>query len=161
MDKSGDKSQELWMTQRPNMFIGEYHHTIDEKGRVAIPVKFRTALKQGSVVTRGLDHCLAVYPKKEWDQLAARLAAMPIANANSRAFARFMLAGAMELEFDSQGRALLPDYLRQYASIGKKAVVAGLSNRLEIWDDSAWEKYRSGTDKSSNDIAEALGDLGV
>lgn len=143
------------------MFIGEYHHGIDEKGRIAIPVKFRERLSHGAVVTRGLDRCLSVYPARDWAQLADKLAKLPIAQANTRAFARLMLAGAMELEIDKQGRVILPDYLRTYAGVKKKVVVAGLYNRLEIWDAAAWAKYRSGTEKSSGTIAEALGSLGV
>jgi MraZ protein len=143
------------------MFIGEYHHAIDEKGRVQVPVKFRAEIQKGAVVTRGLDNCLFIYPKKEWDILAQKLAGLPIAKANSRAFARLMLAGAMELEVDKQGRALLPEYLRQYGTLKKSVVIAGLYNRLEVWDKDAWKRYRSGTEKQSGDIAEALGELGV
>lgn len=143
------------------MFIGEYHHAIDDKGRIQMPVKFRVDLAKGAVVTRGLDNCLFIYTKKEWTILAEKLARLPIAQANSRAFSRLMLAGAMELEFDRQGRVVLPEYLRQYAGLKKMAVVAGLYNRLELWDKDAWEKYRSGTERQSGDIAEALAALGV
>lgn len=143
------------------MFIGEYQHSIDEKGRIAIPVKFRLELAKGAVVTRGLDNCLFIYTKKEWQALADKLSTLPISKANTRAFARLMLAGAMELEIDRQGRALLPDYLRKYALIKKTAVVAGLYNRLEVWDKLTWEKYKTGTEKQSGDIAEALEGLGV
>lgn len=143
------------------MFIGEYHHAIDDKGRVQIPVKFRADLAKGAVVTRGLDNCLFIYTKKEWAILAEKLSKLPIAQANSRAFSRLMLAGAMELEFDKQGRAVLPEYLRQFAGLKKMAVIAGLYNRLELWDKDSWEKYRSGTERQSGDIAEALAALGV
>lgn len=143
------------------MFIGEYHHALDDKGRVQIPVKFRDDLKGGAVVTRGLDRCLFIYTKKEWLMMAEKLAKLPIAKANSRAFARLMLAGAMELDVDKQGRAVVPEYLRQYAYLKKMVVVAGLYNRFELWDQDAWERYRSGTERQSGDIAEALGELGV
>ncbi|MEW6407909.1 MAG: division/cell wall cluster transcriptional repressor MraZ [Patescibacteria group bacterium] len=143
------------------MFLGEYTHTIDSKGRLAIPAKFRKALSSGAVLTRGLDNCLFLYPKSEWDKLAERLSKLPISQANTRAFARLMLAGAWEVEFDKQGRIFLPGYLRIFANIKKKAVVTGLFNRLEIWDDGSWKTYREGTEKSSSDIAEALGELGV
>ena len=143
------------------MFIGEYHHALDPKGRVQIPVKFRNELARGAVVTRGLDNCLFVYPKKEWQILADKLARLPISKANTRAFSRLMLAGAMELDMDKQGRALLPEYLRQYANLKKGVVIAGLANRLELWDKDVWKRYRSGTEKQSGDIAEALGELGV
>jgi len=143
------------------MFIGEYHHNIDTKGRLAVPVKFRKDLKQGAVVTRGLDNCLFLYTKSEWKKLADKLAALPISKANTRAFARLMLAGAMDVKVDGQGRVILPDYLRQYASVKKKVVVTGLYNRLEIWDKAVWEKYKASTERDSTDIAEALGEIGV
>src|SRR3990167_8766331 len=122
------------------MFIGEYAHAIDAKGRMAIPSKIRRDLGSGAVVTRGIDNCLWVFPKKEWQALAEKLAALPLSDANSRAFSRLMLAGAMEVEFDSQGRALLPGYLRIYAGLKREAVIAGLYNRLEIWDAATWRQ---------------------
>ncbi|HLD27636.1 MAG TPA: division/cell wall cluster transcriptional repressor MraZ [Patescibacteria group bacterium] len=143
------------------MFIGEYQHSIDEKGRLAIPAKFRASLGKGAVVTRGLDNCLFLYPKKDWQELAAKLAKLPISQANTRAFSRLMLAGAMDLSLDKQGRVNLPDYLRQYAGVKKKIVITGLYNRLEIWDEEVWNKYKAGTEKDSGNIAEALGELGV
>ncbi len=143
------------------MFIGEYSHSLDAKGRLAVPVKFRGDLEKGAVVTRGLDHCLFVYPIKEWGVLAEKLASLPFSQSNSRAFSRLMLAGAMDVQIDKQGRIILPDYLRQYATLKKKVVVAGLYNRLEIWDETAWNTYKSNTESDSNDIAEKLGELGV
>ena len=143
------------------MLLGEYQHSIDEKGRMAVPAKFRKLLSSGVVVTKGLDGCLYLYPMDEWTKLAEKLAALPISQANTRAFARLMLAGAMEAPVDGQGRIMIPDYLRKYASIGKSAVVAGLFNRIEIWDESLWEKYRKETEQESGQIAEQLGSLGV
>ncbi|MBU1039346.1 division/cell wall cluster transcriptional repressor MraZ [Patescibacteria group bacterium] len=143
------------------MFIGEYQHALDDKGRLAVPVKFRLELKSGAVVTRGLDNCLFVYTKSAWNVLAKKLANLPISQANTRAFARLMLAGAMDVEVDSQGRVLLPDYLRSYAGLKKEIVVAGLYDRLELWDKSRWAIYKKTTEKSSTAIAEALGELGV
>lgn len=143
------------------MFIGEYSHNLDDKGRVAIPVKFRVMLKGGAVVTRGLDNCLFLYTKKEWQELAGKLAKLPISKANTRAFARLMLAGAMDVDFDNQGRVMLPEYLRKFAGLKKNLTIAGLYDRLEIWDESAWNKYKQGTEEKSADIAEALGELGV
>lgn len=128
---------------------------------MAVPVKFRSDLAKGAVVTRGLDSCLFVYSMEEWKKLADKLSKLPISQANTRAFARLMLAGAMDVELDKQGRFVLPEYLRKYAGVNKKVVVAGLYNRLEIWDEEAWEKYKQGTEKESSDIAEALGELGV
>jgi MraZ protein len=138
------------------MFIGEYNHSLDDKGRMAIPTKFRAALKGGAVVTKGLDNCLFLYTKKEWSKIAERLAALPFNKANDRALARHFLAGAMDLEFDAQGRVMLPEYLRSFAGLAKKVVIAGLYSRLEIWDEVAWQAYKRKTDKSSNEIAEAL-----
>lgn len=143
------------------MFIGEYQHALDDKGRLAIPAKFRRRLTKGAVVTRGLDNCLFVYTPEEWKKLAAKLAQLPFSQANSRAFARLMLAGAMDVEFDGQGRVVLPEYLRQYAGLDRDVVVAGLFSRLEIWDKAKWESYKKETEKNSNEIAEKLGELGV
>ena len=138
------------------MFIGEYNHTLDEKGRLAIPAKFRALLKQGGVVTKGLDNCLFLYTKKEWQVIAAKMSSLPFNKANDRALARHFLAGAMEVDFDVQGRINLPDYLRAFANLKKKVIVAGLYNRVEIWNDSAWQAYRANMEKESNNIAEAL-----
>ncbi|MEI7741250.1 MAG: division/cell wall cluster transcriptional repressor MraZ [bacterium] len=143
------------------MFIGEYHHSIDEKSRLAIPVKFRGDLSLGATVTRGLDNCLFLYTKAEWEKLAEKFANLPLAQANSRAFARLMLAGAMEVEVDKQGRVLLPEYLKSYAGLKKDVTIAGLYNRLEIWDEATWTEYKKKTEETAGDIAEKLTELGV
>lgn len=143
------------------MFLGEYKHSLDPKGRIALPAKFRAQLKDGAIITRGLDHCLFVFGMKEWEKLAEKLTALPLAQANSRAFARLMLAGASDVELDGQGRILVPDYLREYAGLSKTAVIAGVMSRLEIWDEATWTKYKSRTESASDDIAEQLGALGI
>ena len=143
------------------MFIGEYQHNLDEKGRLAIPAKFRAQLAKGAVVTKGVDNCLFLYTAGEWEKLATKLAALPISKANTRAFSRQMLAGAMDVQLDKQGRIILPEYLRKFAVIKKKAIIAGLYNRLEIWDQDTWNKYKKGIEKESTDIAEALEGLDV
>lgn len=143
------------------MFIGEYDHNLDDKGRIAIPIKFRGDLAKGAVVTRGLDNCLFLYTKEEWQKLADKLAALPISQKNTRAFARLMLAGAMDVDLDKQGRVVLPDYLREYAGLSKKTVITGLYSRLEIWDEAKWKSYKKSTESDSGNIAEALGELGV
>jgi len=143
------------------MFIGEYHYKLDEKGRLAIPPKFRLNLKKGAVVTRGIDNCLFLYSRQEWQKLAFRLSQLPISKAKTRAFARLMLAGAMDVDIDKQGRITLPDYLRNYAKIRKSVVMAGLYNRLEIWDEKEWEEYKRQSERESKNIAETLADLGV
>jgi MraZ protein len=143
------------------MFIGEYNHNLDDKGRLAIPVKFRTILKKGAVVTKGLDNCLFLYSKEQFDKIAQKFAALPLSQAKARAFARHMLAGAMELEFDNQGRVTLPEYLRKFSGLKKSVIVTGLYNHLEIWDEAAWNVYKSESERNSNAIAEELGDLGI
>jgi len=143
------------------MFIGEFHHTLDDKGRLAIPVGFRTALTDGAVVTRGLDHTLFLYPKEEWRSLAAKIAALPLSQADTRAFARLMLAGAMEVAIDKTGRITIPEYLRTYAGVSKRVVVSGLYDRLEIWDEDTWSAYVAKTEADGNEIAERLGPIGL
>ncbi len=143
------------------MFIGEYNHSIDAKGRLAVPKKFRDDLRAGVVITKGLDNCLWVYTYEEWKNLATKLANLPISQSSTRAFARLMLAGAMDTVLDKQGRVVLPDYLREYAGIGKKVVVAGLFDRLEIWNEDKWQEYKEQTESESSEIAEKLGELGV
>lgn len=143
------------------MFIGEYSHNLDEKGRLAVPKKFRADLSQGAVVTRGLDSCLFLYTKSEWAKLAEKLAQLPFSQSNTRAFARLMLAGAMDVEVDAQGRIILPPYLRTYAGLQKSVVVAGLYTRLEIWDEAKWKSYTATAESGSTEIAEQMGNVGV
>lgn len=140
------------------MFLGEYSHSIDDKGRLAIPVKFRNELFGGAVVTRGLDECLFLYTKQEWEKIAQKIAKLPVSQKNTRAYSRLMLAGAMEVELDKQGRIVLPEYLRKYSGLNKKTVIAGLYNRVEIWDDDKWSDYKKATEKNSDEIAERLGE---
>lgn len=143
------------------MFIGEYSHNLDQKGRLAVPKKFRTDLSKGAVVTRGLDNCLFLYTKTEWKKLADKLATLPFSQAKARAFARLMLAGAMDVGVDKQGRIMLPEYLRSFAGLKKNVVVAGLYNRLELWDQKNWEAYKTKSEKDSENIAEDMFELGI
>jgi MraZ protein len=143
------------------MFIGEHTHNLDTKGRMAIPAKFRRALVDGVIVTRGLDHCLFLFSKTEWSVLAEKLTALPLAQANARAFARLMLAGAVAAEIDEQGRILIPEYLRKYAGLIKQVVVTGLMNRLEVWDAAEWKRYKERTESASDEIAEKMSELGI
>lgn len=143
------------------MFIGEYTISMDVKGRIAVPAKFRSHLNTAAVVTRGLDQSLFIYPRKEWEEIAAKLAALPLSKAGSRAFARLMLAGAWDIELDKQGRIMIPEYLRKFANLSKKIVAAGLYDRIEIWDEQAWTEYKRNTERESTKIAEELGELGV
>lgn len=143
------------------MFIGEYSHSIDPKKRLAVPSKFRGELKNKIVVTRGLDKCLFIYPMKVWAELAGKLGALPVGESNTRSFIRLMLAGAIDVEVDKQGRILLPDYLKEYADLDRNVVIAGVYNRLEIWDDQKWSEYKKNAEKNTDEIAEQLGKLGV
>ena len=143
------------------MLLGEYKHTIDDKGRLAIPAKFRSKLSAGAIITRGLDHSLFIFGLTEWEALAAKINALPLAQADARAFSRLMLAGATDVKLDIQGRVLVPDYLREYASLKKQVVVAGLYNRIELWDAEAWGAYKAKTESASDEIAEKLGELGI
>ena len=143
------------------MFLGEYTYKIDDKKRLAVPVKFRGSLGRKAVITKGLDNCLFLYPAKEWDRLAKKLSQLPLSQADARGFARIMLAGAMEVNLDALGRILLPDYLKKYAGLQKKVVIAGLYNRIEIWDEKKWDLYKNKTEKQVGDIAERLKELGV
>lgn len=128
---------------------------------MAVPAKFRPELTHAAVITRGLDHCLYVFTQGEWEAMAQKIKALPMTNANARAFQRLMLSGATEVEFDSQGRVLIPEYLRTYAGLSKQAVVAGVYSRLEIWDEAAWNAYKTKTEAAGDEIAERLGDLGI
>ena len=143
------------------MFIGEYTYSIDEKKRLALPQKFREKLGKKVIITRGLDQCLFAYSQKEWSKLAQKLSQLPLAQAAARGFARLMLTGAMELNIDKLGRILLPDYLKEYAKIEKKVIIAGVFNRIEIWDEKIWKEYKLRTEKEVGDIAERLKELGV
>jgi MraZ protein len=142
-------------------FYGEYGYSIDEKKRLAIPPKFRKAIGKKAVITKGLDQCLFLYPAKEWADLAKKLSRLPLSQADARGFARLMLTGAMEVELDNLGRILIPDYLKEYAELKKKVIVAGVYNRIEIWDEEKWKEYKEKTEKEVGDIAERLKELGV
>lgn len=143
------------------MFIGEYTYSIDEKKRIAIPAKFRRSLNKKAVVTRGLDRCLFLYPEKEWGILAKKLSQLPLAQADARGFARLMLTGAMDEGLDSLGRIVIPDYLKKYAGLKKKVVIAGVYNRIEIWDETIWNRYKTKVEREVGDIAERLKELGI
>lgn len=143
------------------MFIGEYLHSIDLKKRMAVPSKFRADLKNKVVVTRGLDKCLFIYPMKVWEELAGKLGTLPVGESATRSFIRLMLAGAVDVEVDKQGRILIPDFLKSYAGLNKNVIVAGIYNRLEIWDEKKWQEYKKKAEKNTDEIAEQLGKLGV
>jgi len=143
------------------MFISEYTYNLDDKRRLAIPAKFRKLLTRKAVITRGLDNCLWLFPEKEWNSLAARIGKLPLAQADARGFARIMLAGATDVIIDSLGRILVPDYLKEYAGLSKKVIIAGVNNRIEVWDENRWRTYQNQTVKDLGDMAERLKELGI
>jgi MraZ protein len=143
------------------MFIGEYVYSIDDKKRLAIPAKFRKALGKNAVITRGLDNCLVIYPLEEWEKVAKKLENLPSAESDARAFARIMLAGAVDCELDKLGRILIPDYLKNYAFLKKNVAINGLSNRIEVWEEARWKEYKEKTEKQIGDMAQRLKELGI
>ncbi len=140
------------------MFMGEYSHSIDAKGRLIVPAKFREQLGGEFVVTKGLDGCLFVYPEEEWKIVEEKFRTMPPTK-ESRKFFRFFVAGAVSVELDKQGRILLPNSLREHAGLKKDVVLAGVINRIEIWDCARWEANTSYDDM--DEIAEHMADLGL
>jgi len=143
------------------MLIGEYDHILDPKRRLSLPSKFRKELGRKVVVTRGLDNCLFVYSTKEWEHISKRLGDLSIGQADTRGFNRFMLSGAVEAEVDSAGRILIPDFLARFARLANKVVVAGIHNRVEIWNERAWREYKRRIERQADQMAEKLGEVGV
>lgn len=143
------------------MFIGEYQHTLDDKGRIIIPSKFREELGEAFVMTKGLDNCLFVYPKSEWIILEEKLKALPLTNRDARAFVRFFFSGASECALDKQGRVLVPPNLREHSKLDKDAVVIGVSTRMEIWSKDEWDTYNGDDNLSYDSIAENMAALGI
>jgi MraZ protein len=141
------------------MFMGEYQHSIDEKGRIIIPAKFRDALGSHFVVTRGLDQCLFVYALEEWTIMEQKLKTLPLMKSDARAFTRFFFSGATECELDKQGRVNIPNTLVDHAKLAKDCVVIGVSNRVEIWSKETWDGYSQQSEQSFNEIAEKLVDF--
>lgn len=141
------------------MFMSEYTHSIDAKGRVIVPVKFRESLGDEFVVTQGLDGCLFVFPNEEWNIFEEKLKSLPMSNKDARKFVRFFLAGAAEVELDKQGRILIPPVLRGFAGLEKDVVVVGVGNRVEIWDKSRWDE--STTFSDMDEIAEHMSEFGL
>lgn len=143
------------------MFIGEYEHTLDEKKRVSLPKAFRADLGKRMVMTRGLDNCLFLYPKKGWEKVAGKLQELSFAQADTRGFNRFLLSGAVEVETDAAGRILIPDHQKEFASLGKSVVFAGVSDRVEVWNAERWSEYKARIEKQADALAEKLGEIGA
>jgi MraZ protein len=148
--------------ERTPFLTGEYRHALDDRGRIAVPARFRTRLSQGATLTRWLDSCIAVYPRDAWAELAEKLRGLPLTSTSAREFARFMSSGAVDVELDKQGRLLVPSFLRSYAGLEPgEVVVVGALNRLEIWTPTAWEPYRARIENAPEALAEQLQDLGI
>lgn len=143
------------------MFMGEYNHTLDTKGRLIIPSKFRETLGEKFVVTKGLDGCLFVYDNAGWTAFEEKLQAMPISRKDTRMFVRHFLAGAAEVEVDKQGRALIPSKLREFAELTKDVVLVGAAGHIEIWSKERWDALEEEAEESMEDIAERMDDLGL
>ena len=143
------------------MFMGEYKHSIDAKGRIILPADFREELTDNFVITKGLDNCLFLYTAEEWDKLSTKLRQLPLAKAEARDFVRFFFAGARQAECDRQGRFLVPANLRAHAKLQKDVVLIGISNRIEVWSKAEWDRYNEEITPSVSSIAETLVDLGI
>ncbi|HHW43759.1 division/cell wall cluster transcriptional repressor MraZ [Desulfofundulus thermobenzoicus] len=141
------------------MFMGEYQHTIDAKGRLIIPARFREGLGEKFILTKGLDGCLFAYPPQEWAALEKKMRSLPFTKADARAFVRFFFAGACECEVDKQGRILIPGNLREYAGLEKDVVVIGVSSRVEIWSAGRWQSYNNQAAASVEEVAEKIVDF--
>ena len=155
MEQSGAK----WV--KVKMFMGEYQHSIDQKGRIMMPAKIRTQLGERFVLTKGLDSCLFVYPEQEWKVLEEKLKKLPFTNRDARNFSRFFFSGATEVEFDKQGRILVPNNLRSHGKLDKDVVIIGVSTRLEIWDKETWENYSNEAQGDYEELAEKMMDFEI
>ncbi len=143
------------------LFLGEYQHSLDSKGRLIVPARFREGLGETFIVTRGLDHCLFAYPMSEWKLIEEKLKSLPLTQSDARAFVRFFFSGATECEMDKQGRITLPLNLREYAQLDKDVVSVGVSTRVEFWSRDRWEDYVKQASESFDAIAEKIVDLGI
>ncbi len=143
------------------MLIGEYKHTLDPKKRLSLPSKWRKELGKKLVITRGLDNCLFVYPLKEWQKITEKIGQLPLGQADTRSFNRFFLSGAVEVEVDSVGRILVPDFLKKFAKLDASVILAGIHDRVEIWDEKQWSHYKESIEQNADSLAEKLGEIGV
>lgn len=150
-----------WVSEVRPMLIGEYEHSLDDKGRAIMPVKLRADIGDRFIITKGLDGCLFVFSQLEWSNFEKKLKELPLTNKNARDFVRFFLSGATECELDKQGRFLIVNNLREYAEIIKELVIIGVGTRLEIWNKDKWKKYNSDENISADDIAENMTMLGI
>ena len=142
------------------MLIGEHRHTLDSKKRLSLPAKFRKEIGKKVIVTRGLDNCLFMFAQAPWQKIVGKLESLPVGSAGSRGISRFILSGAAEVEVDKAGRILIPDFLKEFAHLRSKVVVTGVSDRVEIWDEQVWDKYKRAVEKEAVNMAQALGEVG-
>jgi len=157
VEYSGDIVREKW---RCEMFIGEYQHSIDAKGRIIIPSKFRDELGHQFIMTKGLDDCLFIYSMEEWKKFEGKLSDLPIASKEARSFVRYFFSGAVECEIDKQGRLTIPPHLREHAKIDKELVTIGVMSRVEVWSRQRWENYES-NGLGYDEIAKKMEELGI
>ena len=143
------------------MMIGEHRHNIDAKKRIAVPAKFRKEIGEKAVIAKGQEKCLFVYPVSEWEKVAEKLSQLPTGSSDTRNFVRIFLSGAVDVEIDSLGRILVPDYLKEFAGLKEKVVITGLYKKLEIWDEGNWNDYKLRMESQADSLAEKLGELGV
>lgn len=143
------------------MLIGEYKHTLDSKKRLSLPSKWREELGKKLVVTKGLDNCLFVYPLREWEKITEKIGQLPLGQADTRSFNRFFLSGATEVEVDSVGRILVPEFLKDFGGLRNNLVLTGIHSRIEIWDEEKWIEYKRTIESQADALAEKLGQIGV
>jgi MraZ protein len=159
--ESGAKWGDVPASGVSRVFMGEYEHALDSKGRLFIPAKLREDLGERFIITRGLDRCLFVYPLSEWSNLEQKLKDLPLSKSDARAFVRFFFSGATECELDKQGRVLVPSYLRTYAGVERETAILGVSNRVEIWNLTTWQEYSGQVRDNFNELAEKMVDFGI
>lgn len=141
------------------MFMGEFHHTIDSKGRIIVPAKFRKEMGASLVITRGMDGCLFGYPLSQWDKLEAQLDKLPLTKKDARSFTRFFYSAAAEVEFDKQGRINISAPLIKFSQLEKNCVIVGVSDRIEIWDETRWNDFSAEAEENFEEISEKMTDF--
>jgi MraZ protein len=141
------------------VFTGEYKHTVDAKGRIAVPARFRAQLAGGAFVSRWIDNCLAIYPQGEWDRFATRVAELPVSDAGARVFSRFVFGGAFEFQLDAQGRLVVPPTLREFAGLDEDVVIVGSRDHIELWEPARWDAYSA--EMNSETLSARIADLGI
>lgn len=160
VEESGTKNPLNWKEVKP-LLIGEYEHTIDEKGRIKMPAKLKEDIGEKFVITQGLDGCLFAYSQNEWINFEDKLRTFPLTNKDARALKRFFLARATECEIDKQGRFLITSNLREFASLQKEVVIIGVLDKIEIWSKDRWLEYSKEENLAADEIAERMENLGI